>query len=74
VPRGACIRTTLADASHRARLRIEIGRHRMALRTLVGVSATKRGFALMPRHTREIVVLAQPVADDIGAPRISVRQ
>jgi len=28
---------------------------------LAGVSATKRGFALIPRHAREIVVLARPV-------------
>jgi hypothetical protein len=31
------------------------------LRTLAGVSATKRGFALVPRRAREVVVLAPPV-------------
>ena len=65
VPRGTLVarafRAKLADASHRARLRVEVGRLRTALRTLAGVSATKRGFALIPRHAREIVVLARPV-------------
>ncbi|HET6183204.1 MAG TPA: hypothetical protein VFA03_06370 [Acetobacteraceae bacterium] len=49
------------DQSHRARLRVEIGRLRTMLRALAEVSATKRGFALAPRRAREVVVLAQPV-------------
>src|SRR5947208_755590 len=53
----------LADESHRARLRVEVGRLRTVLRTLVGVSATKRGFALVPRRAREVVVLARPLED-----------
>ena len=65
VPRGTLVtrafRAKHADESHRARLRVEIGRLRTALRTLAGVSATKRGFALVPRRAREIVVLARPV-------------
>jgi len=54
----------LADESHRARLRVEIGRLRAMLRTLADVSATKRGFALAPRRAREVVVLAQPLEDE----------
>ena len=54
----------LADESHRARLRVEVGRLRRVLRTLAGVTATKRGFALAPRRAREVVVLAQPVEDE----------
>jgi len=50
----------LADESHRARLRVEVGRLRRMLRPLAGVSATKRGFALVPRRAREVVVLARP--------------
>lgn len=50
-----------ADESHRARLRVEVGRLRALLRTLAGVSATKRGFALAPRRARDVVVLARPV-------------
>src|SRR5208282_2418480 len=51
------------DASHRARLRVEVGRLRAVLRTLAGVSATKRGFGLTPRRGREVVVLARPVEE-----------
>ena len=57
----------LADESHRARLRVEVGRLRRVLRTLAGVSATKRGFALAPRRTREVVVLAWPSDDEHAA-------
>jgi len=52
-----------ADESHRARLRVEIGRLRAMLRTLAGVSATKHGFALTPRRAREVAVLARPVEE-----------
>jgi hypothetical protein len=55
------------DESHRARLRVEIGRLRAALRGLSSVSATARGFALMPRHAREVVVLARPIEDPDAA-------
>src|ERR1700730_9046449 len=47
-----------ADESHRARLRVEMGRLRRMLRTLADVGATKQGFALVPRGAREVVVLA----------------
>jgi hypothetical protein len=57
----------LADESHRARLRVEIGRLRRALRALADVSATKRGFMFAPRRSREIVVLARPVEDEHAA-------
>jgi len=54
----------LADESHRARLRVEIGRLRRSLRALADIHATTRGFALAPRRAREVVVLARPVEDD----------
>jgi len=70
-PRGALIarafRAKHADESHRARLRVEIGRLRTELRMLAGVSATKRGFALALRGAREIVVLAPPVEEKHAA-------
>ena len=56
-------RLKLADESHRARLRVEAGRLRKMLRTLADVSATKRGFVLVPRRAREVVVLARPVEE-----------
>jgi DNA-binding transcriptional ArsR family regulator len=57
----------LADESHRARLRVEVGRLRAMLRTLADVSATKRGFALSPRRARGVVVLARPVDEEHAA-------
>jgi tetratricopeptide (TPR) repeat protein len=49
------------DESHRARLRVEIGRLRAVLRQLANVSATKRGFTITPRRAHEVVVVARPV-------------
>jgi tetratricopeptide (TPR) repeat protein len=54
------------DESHRARLRVEIGRLRKALRSLAGISATKLGFALAPRGIRDVLVLARPVEEEHG--------
>src|SRR3989454_1452551 len=71
VPRDTLVarafRAKLADESYRARLRVEAGRLRTVLRTLAGVSATKRGFALVPRRAREVVVLAPPVEGEHAA-------
>jgi hypothetical protein len=57
----------LADESLRARLRVEVGRLRAVLRALAGVSATKRGFALVPRRARKVVVLVRPVEEKHAA-------
>ena len=56
-----------ADESHRARLRVEIGRLRTVLRPLAGVQATTSGFALVPGRARRIVVLARPVDEEHAA-------
>jgi hypothetical protein len=53
-----------ADESHRARLRVEMGRLRTVLRSRAEVSATKHGFALAPRRVREVVVLARPTEEE----------
>ncbi|MCD6074516.1 MAG: hypothetical protein K0Q70_1399 [Rhodospirillales bacterium] len=50
-----------ADESHRARLRVEIGRLRNLLRAIAGVNATPSGFILTPRGNRDVVVLARPI-------------
>jgi hypothetical protein len=60
-------RLKLADESHRARLRVEMGRLRSVLAPLADVSATKRGFALVPRRAREVKVLARPVEEKHAA-------
>lgn len=52
-----------ADESHRARLRVEIGRLRRLLRPLAGINATPRGFALAPQRARNLVVLTWPVEE-----------
>jgi hypothetical protein len=71
VPRGTLImrafRARHADESHRARLRVEIGRLRAALRPLASISATAQGFALAPRSASEIVVRARPVEEEHAA-------
>ncbi|SAL47935.1 hypothetical protein AWB69_04832 [Caballeronia udeis] len=71
VPRDTLVarafRAKHADESHRARLRVEVGRLRTVLATLAGVSATKRGFALVPHGAPEVVVLARPVEDKHAA-------
>ena len=71
VPRATLVarafRGKHADESHRARLRVEMGRLRRMLRTLADVSATKQGFALVPHGAREVVVLARPVEEDNAA-------
>lgn len=54
------------DESHRMRLRVEIGRLRKMLQPVACVTATKRGFTLVPDREREVVVLARPVEDENG--------
>jgi hypothetical protein len=48
-------------------LRVEVGRLRNVLRPLAGVNATERGFALVPRGKREVLVLARPVDEKHAA-------
>jgi len=50
------------EESHRARLRVEIGRLRKALRPLARLHATRHGFKLEPL-TGDVAVLARPVED-----------
>ena len=64
---GAGIRSKFTDESHRARLRVEIGRLRRMLRPLAAIGATKRGFALAPHRAREVIVLARPVEEEHAA-------
>jgi hypothetical protein len=60
-------RAKRADESHRARLRVEIGRLRAELRSLASVNATAQGFALTSRGECAVVVLAPPVEDQHAA-------
>jgi hypothetical protein len=67
-PRDALIASAFGskftDESHRARLRVEVGRLRSMLEPIADVSATKRGFALTPLRAPEVVVLARPVDEE----------
>jgi hypothetical protein len=71
VSRGTLLARTFrakhADESHRARLRVEVGRLRAAMSAIADVVATQRGFALAPRSEREVVVLARPVEEQHAA-------
>jgi hypothetical protein len=71
VPRETLVvrafRAKRVDESYRARLRVEVGRLRRAIRTLADVVATKQGFAILPRRAREVIVLARPVDDEHAA-------
>jgi len=49
------------NASHRARLRVEMGRLRRELRPLADIRATAGGFALLPRAARGVRLLAPPI-------------
>lgn len=64
---SGAFRAKHADESHRARLRVEIGRLRTKLKPLADVSATKQGFVLAPRKTRDVLVLARPVEEKHAA-------
>lgn len=57
-------RTRRPDDTHRARLRVEIGRLRALVRTMATIQATERGFMLRPLDGREVVVLAPPIDGD----------
>jgi hypothetical protein len=57
-------RTRRPDESHRARLRVEIGRLRALVGPLARIEASARGFALTPRGERAVVVLVPPIDGD----------
>ncbi|MBW9117602.1 helix-turn-helix domain-containing protein [Rhizobium cauense] len=55
-----------ADESHRARLRVEIGRLRGELHRIADIKATRDGFVLVPRRAGDVVILAPPVEEQHG--------
>jgi len=57
------------DETHRARLRVEMGRLRKLAAPLLQIEATADGFRLQPRKAREVAVLMPPVDGDAGALR-----
>jgi hypothetical protein len=71
VPRDQLIkrafRARIVNESHRARLRVELGRLRAALRPFAGIEATPRGFVLAPIQASSVVVLAPPIDGPAGS-------
>lgn len=71
VPRDALLAQAFGarfvDESHRARLRVEIGRLRRLMTKIVTIEATPRGYLLKPRSARQVMVLARPVEEQHGA-------
>ncbi len=56
--------TRRPDETHRARLRVELGRLRALLKGLAGIEATPRGFAMRPLDGRTLAVLEPPIAGE----------
>ena len=54
-------RTRRPDETHRARLRVEIGRLRALASSFGHIDATARGFALVPHAERPVVVIVPPI-------------
>ena len=57
----SAFRTRRPDETHRARLRVEIGRLRALVKTLAAIEATERGFILKPLAERDVAVLVPPI-------------
>jgi hypothetical protein len=57
-------RTRHPDETHRARLRVELGRLRALAAPLVRLQASARGFVLAPSGGCEVVVLVPPIDGD----------
>lgn len=70
VPRDRLIehafQTRAANESHRARLRVELGRLRSVLRPLARIEATTGGYALTPVKASGVLVLAPPMDGPAG--------
>jgi hypothetical protein len=57
-------RTRDPDETHRARLRVELGRLRALAAPLARIEATARGFALIPHDAREVALLVPPLESE----------
>lgn len=70
-PRATLIATAFRirrpDETHRARLRVELGRLRALLADLARIEATAGGYALRPLADRNVAVLAPPIDGDQAA-------
>ena len=61
---AGAFRTRRPDETHRARLRVEIGRLRALAAPLARIEASANGYALEPHEGRAVVVLVPPIDGD----------
>ncbi|MEJ8835318.1 helix-turn-helix domain-containing protein [Ramlibacter sp. AN1133] len=64
---ATAFRTRRPDETHRARLRVEIGRLRALVQGMAGIAATARGFVLRPEGAAEVVVLEPPIEGELAS-------
>ncbi|MES2714546.1 MAG: helix-turn-helix domain-containing protein [Pseudomonadota bacterium] len=60
-------RTRQPDETHRARLRVEIGRLRVLVAPLLRIEASARGFVLLPPAGQVVAVLLPPIDGEAAA-------
>jgi len=60
-------RTRHPDETHRARLRVELGRLRALLEPAARIEATREGFVLRSDATRPVVVLVPPIDGELAS-------
>jgi hypothetical protein len=58
---ATAFRTRRPDETHRARLRVEIGRLRALAKNVAAIEATPRGFALRPAGAGDVAVIEPPI-------------
>jgi hypothetical protein len=64
---ASAFHTARPDETHRARLRVEIGRLRAIVKEVAHIEATARGFVLRPLDGRNVIMLAPPIDGDQGS-------
>ncbi len=64
---AAAFRIRRPDETHRARLRVELGRLRGLVLPLADIAATDEGYVLVPRGRRPVALLLPPVDGDQAA-------
>jgi len=64
---AAAFRVRRFDDTHRARLRVEIGRLRAGLKPWADIEARESGFALLPRDGRAVALLDPPIDGEQAA-------
>lgn len=63
----AAFRIRRPDETHRARLRVELGRLRALARPLAAIEATPQGYRLQPLQAAAVAVLAPPIEGELAS-------